>query len=63
MDDVVLDVRKVREAYARRFAFDLRAIHNDLKKQELAGGRRVVSLPPRRPKPRSILSLNRSPGP
>ena len=49
MDDVVLEVRKVREAYAQRFAFDLLAIHNDLKAQEKAGGRRVVSPPPRRP--------------
>jgi hypothetical protein len=50
MDDVLLAVREAREAYARRFSFDLRAIHNDLKAQEKAGGRRVVSLSPRRPK-------------
>lgn len=45
----MLEVRKVREEYAQRFAFDLRAIHRDLKEQEQASGRRVVSLPPRRP--------------
>lgn len=51
MDDILLDVRKVREAYAKQFGFDLEAIHRDLKAQEQASGRQVVSLPPRRPKP------------
>ena len=50
MDDVLLEVRKVREAYAKRFGYDLLAIHRDLKEQEQASGRRIVSLPPRRPK-------------
>jgi hypothetical protein len=51
VDDIVLEVRKVREAYAQQFGFDLQAIHRDLKAQEQASGRRIVSLPPRRPKP------------
>ncbi len=51
MDDVLLEVRKVREAYARQFGYDLQAIHRDLKAQEQASGRRVVSLPPRLPRP------------
>jgi hypothetical protein len=51
VDDLVLEVRKVREAYAKQFGYDLRAIHRDLKKQEQASGRQIVSLPPRRPKP------------
>jgi len=51
VDDVVLEVRKIREAYARKFGFDLQAIHRDLKEQEQASGRRIVSLSPRRPKP------------
>lgn len=50
MDEVLSEVRKVREDYARRFGYDLQAIHHDLKSQEQASGRRVVSLPPRRPK-------------
>ncbi len=50
MDDVLLEVRKAREAYAAQFGFDLQAIHRDLKKQEQASGRRVVSLAPRRPR-------------
>ncbi|MFO0967633.1 MAG: hypothetical protein U0793_18895 [Gemmataceae bacterium] len=50
MDDVLLEVRKTREAYAERFGCDLEAIHRDLKAQEQASGRHIVSLPPRRPK-------------
>jgi len=50
VDDVLLEVRKVREAYAKQFGYDLQAIHRDLKAQEEASGRRVVSLSPRRPK-------------
>ena len=51
VDDILLEVRKVREAYAKEFGFDLQAIHRDLKAQEQASGRRIVSLPSRRPKP------------
>ena len=50
MDDVVREVRKIREAYAQQFGYDLQAIHRDLKEQEQASGRRIVSLPPRQPK-------------
>ena len=51
MDDILLEVRKARDAYAKEFGYDLQAIHRDLKAQEQASGRRIVSLPPRRPKP------------
>jgi hypothetical protein len=47
----MLEVCKIREAYAKQFGYDLEAIHRDLKEQEQASGRRIVSLPPRRPKP------------
>jgi hypothetical protein len=50
VDDVLLEVRKIREAYARAFGYDLEAIHRDLKERERASGRRIVSLPSRRPK-------------
>ena len=38
-----------REEYGRQFGYDLGAIVRDLREQERAGDRRVVSLPPRRP--------------
>ncbi len=50
MDSLLKEIRKMREAYAAEFGYDLRAIHCDLKQQEQASGRRIVSLPPRRPK-------------
>jgi len=49
VDSVLKEVREIREAYARQFGYDLQAIHRDLKEQERASGRRVVSRPPRRP--------------
>lgn len=50
MDSLLQEIRQIREAYAREFGYDLRAMHCDLKRQEQASGRRIVSLPPRRPK-------------
>jgi len=50
-DEIVDEVRKAREDYARQFDFDLGAICRDLRQKQQAGGQRVVSLPPRRPKP------------
>jgi dolichol-phosphate mannosyltransferase len=50
-DSVVEEVRQIRDAYARQFGYDLKAIHRDLKAKEQASGRQVVSFPPRRPKP------------
>jgi hypothetical protein len=51
MDSVVKEVREIREAYARRFGYDLDAMHRDLKAKERASGRKVVCFPPRRPQP------------
>ena len=48
MDDVLKEVRRIREEYAAQFNFDLWAIHEDLKKQERANGERLVNLSPRR---------------
>ena len=51
MDDILLEIRRIREDYAKQFGYDLLAIHRDLKQQEQTCGRRIVSLPPRRPSP------------
>jgi len=50
VDDLLLKVREIREAYAKQFGYDLQAIHRDLKEQEKTSRRRIVSLPPRRPR-------------
>jgi len=47
-DPIVEEVRAIREAYARRFEFDLEDIQADLKIQEEASGKKLVRLAPRR---------------
>ena len=47
-DPIVAEVRKVREAHAAKFNYDLMAIYRDLKEQEKNSGRTFVSYPPRR---------------
>jgi hypothetical protein len=47
-DEIIQEVRAIREAYASRFNFDIRAIYRDAKEQERKDGRKVVSLEPRR---------------
>jgi hypothetical protein len=51
-DPIVKEIREAREAYARQFGFDLAAICRDLREKEKTSGRRLVSFPPRRVKPR-----------
>ena len=42
-DPIVEEVRRVRDAYAARFNYDLRAIFRDLKEQEKRSGHKLVS--------------------
>ena len=46
-DPIVEEVRKVREAHAAQFNYDLRAIYEDLKIQEKKSKRHFVNLPPK----------------
>lgn len=48
-DPIVEEVRKIREKHAAKFNYDLTAICRDLKEQERKSGRKVVSLPAKRP--------------
>ena len=45
-DPIVNEVRRVRDAHAARFNYDLDAIFRDLKEQEKKSGRKFVSLTP-----------------
>ena len=47
-DPIVEEIRKIRDAHAAKFQFDLHAICEDLRKQERTCGHPVVSLPPKR---------------
>ena len=43
-DPIVDEVRRVRDAHAARFNYDLDAIFRDIKEQEKTSGRKFVSL-------------------
>ncbi len=47
-DEIVEEVRRVRDEYAAKFNYDLDAIYEDIKKQEKQSQRKVVSLPPKK---------------
>lgn len=54
-DPIVEEVRKAREAYAAKFDFDLSAMLADVQQrteEARKAGRKVVSLPPRKPRVR-----------
>ena len=45
-DPIVDEVRRIRDAHAARFNYDLDAIYRDIKEQEKASGRKFVSFAP-----------------
>jgi hypothetical protein len=46
-DTIVAEVRQARDALAQRCNYDLRAMIQDARERQVAGGRRVVSFPPK----------------
>jgi hypothetical protein len=46
-DSIITEVRRAREELAKRFNYDLREMIRDARQRQAAGGRRVVSFPPR----------------
>lgn len=42
-DEIMQELRRVREEYAARFNYDLTAMYHDLKKREQEGGWKLVS--------------------
>ena len=50
-DPIVDEVRRVRDAHAAMFNYDLDAIFQDIKEQEKKSGLKFVSYPPRRAEP------------
>ena len=47
-DEIMQDVRAVREAYAARFGYDVRALMAHVREQAKQSGREVVKRAPRR---------------
>jgi hypothetical protein len=56
-DPIFVEVRKVREAHAARFNYDLDAIFRDIKEQERKSGREFVSSAPATAEPIPALPL------
>ena len=54
-DPIVEEVRRVRDAHAAMFNYDLDAIFQDIKEQEKKSGLKFVSYPPRRTEPPQAL--------
>ena len=54
-DPIVDEVRKVRDAHASRFNYDLDAIFRDIKEQEKKSGRAFVSVAPPKAEPSQAL--------
>jgi len=44
-DEILEEIYRVREEHAKSFNYDLKAICNDLRKQEAKSGRQIVSKP------------------
>jgi hypothetical protein len=47
-DPILAEIHKYREEYAKSFNYDLKAIFEDLRKKQIASGRKFVKLPIKR---------------
>ena len=54
IDSIVEEVRQVREAYAKKFNYDVHAMWRDIKKRQQKSGLQGVSLAPKRIKVASL---------
>lgn len=44
-DEILDEIRKIREEHAKSFNYDLDAICHDLRKQQAVSGRKIISTP------------------
>ena len=56
-DEILEEIYKYREEYARSFNYDLNAIFNDLRKKQIAHDHRVVKLPIKRKSNKSLACI------
>jgi hypothetical protein len=55
LDPIVEEVHKVRDAYAKKFNYDLDAICQHLQEKQRLSNKKVISLPPKRPRKVKLL--------
>ena len=48
-DPLIQEIRRIKEANAAKHGFNIRAMVEDMRRREKLSGRKVVTLPPRRP--------------
>ena len=48
IDPIVEEMRRIKEAHAAQYGYDVRAMARALRKQQQDAGRKVVTLAPRR---------------
>jgi hypothetical protein len=61
-DPLIQEIRRIKEANAAKYGFNIRAMVEDMRRREKLSGRKVVTIPPRRP-PKVALSRSLSSGP
>ncbi len=57
-NEILEDIYKTREEYAKSFNYDLQAIVDDLRKKQAASGRQIISTPLKQPSQRSEKALH-----
>ena len=50
MDPIIDELRKVRDALAKKYDYDIEKLAEALRAEQEKGGRKVVSFPPRKPR-------------
>jgi hypothetical protein len=53
-DNIINEIHQIRERYAKRFNFDLKAMCADLREKQRKSGRAVVAFPPKRVQPLAV---------
>jgi len=59
-DPIVDEVRAAREAYAKRFNYDLKLMFEDLQRRQRESGRKLVSFAPK-PRPNPSMPADQQP--
>ena len=48
-DPLIQEIRRIKEANAAKYGFNIQAMVEDMRRREKLSGRKIVTLPPRRP--------------
>jgi hypothetical protein len=54
IDPIVAEVRKARDAYAKKFNYDIKAMCRDLKNRQTQHANKIISRPAKKTRPTEI---------